>query len=411
MSDIESTGPDRRSFITQSAGALAAFALWPDTAFAAPRLGARARKVGVIGIGRQGRDIVEQLALLGAVEIAAVCDLAPTRVKAGQDRAAGAQGYSDYRELLKRPDIEVIFIATPTHLHAQIVKDAVAARKHIYCEAPIAHTVEDARTIAAAAATRTDRIFQSGLTARSNPLNKRARSLIRSDSVRDIVHMYAQSHQKTSWRFPAPSGMSEKDANWRLDPDVSIGLAGELGTHAIDFMRFIRGSEPAKVRGRGITRLWNDGRQMPDTVQFTMDWSDDVAFDFSGTLANSYGGEHQVVYGTNAAVKSAVRHAWFFKESDAATQGWEVYATRQQFGAEEGIVLVADATQLAAQGLLKEGAGLEHLPLYYAVADFIRSVDEGLPVAASAEDGMKATIAGITAHKAVASRTEQVIPA
>jgi predicted dehydrogenase len=401
---------DRRTFLAQSAGALAGIALWPDTGFAAPVLRDRARKVAVIGVGRQGRDILDQILKLGAVEVGAVCDVLPSRVKAGQDRASGAEGFADYRELLaKRSDIEAVIIATPTHLHRQIVLDAVAAKKHIYCEAPLAHTVADARAIAAAAAASTGRIFQAGLTARSNPLNKRARSLIRSDSVRDIVHMYAQHHQKASWRFPVPTGASERDINWRLDPEVSIGLAGEYGTHAIDFMRFVRSSDPARVNGRGVTRLWNDGRKMPDTVQFTMEWSDDVAFDFSGTLANSYGGEHQIAYGTNSAVKSAVTHAWYFKEADAATQGWEVYATRQQFGGDEGIVLVADATQLAAQGLLKEGAGLEHAPLYYAIADFIKSIDENLPVAASAEDGMKATIAGIAAHQAVMSRTVQTI--
>src|SRR5690606_29193304 len=143
-------GTDRRTFIAQGTGALAAFALWPDTAFAAPRVGARARKVGVIGIGRQGRDIVEQLVRIGAaVEVAAVCDVVATRVKAGQDRAAGAQGYADYRELLARADIDTVLIATPTHLHRQIVLDATAAKKHVYCEAPIAHTPEDARAIAA----------------------------------------------------------------------------------------------------------------------------------------------------------------------------------------------------------------------------------------------------------------------
>ncbi|MEO5510081.1 MAG: Gfo/Idh/MocA family oxidoreductase [Longimicrobiales bacterium] len=404
------TDTDRRTFIAQTAGSMAAIALFPEYVFSAPIIGERLRKVAVIGVGAQGRDIIEQIMKLGSVEVAAVCDVLPTRVKAGQDRAAGAEGFADYRDIFgKRTDIEAVLIATPTHLHTQIVRDAVAAKKHIYCEAPIAHTPDDARAIAAAAATNAGRVFQAGLIARSNPLNKRVRSLIRSDSVRDIVLMYAQHHHKTSGRFPVPAGATDADINWRLNPDVSIGLAGEHGTHAIDFMRYVRSSEPARVTGRGITRLWNDGRKLPDTVQFTMEWVDEVAFDFSATLANSYGGEHQIAYGTNSAVKSAVTHAWYFKEADAATQGWEVYASRQQFGADEGIVLLADATQLAAQGLLKEGIGLEHPPLYYALADYIKSIDENLPVVATAEDAMKSTIAGIAAHKAVMSRAVQAL--
>jgi hypothetical protein len=49
-----------------------------------------------------------------------------------------------------------------------------------------------------------------------------------------------------------------------------------------------------------------------------------------------------------------------FKEADAPTQGWEVYANRQQFHNDEGITLIAGATKLAEQGKLKEGVGLPH---------------------------------------------------
>jgi predicted dehydrogenase len=399
-----SENTDRRTFIARSAaigaGALAGFALLPELTFAEPVIRARPGKVAVIGIGPQGRDILDQILKIGAVEVGAVCDVIPSRVQAGRDRAAAAEGFADYREMLaKRADIDAVFIATPTHLHRQIVADVAAAGRHIYCEAPLAHTADDARAIATAATANTGKIFQAGFTARSNPLMKRARNVIRSDAVRDVVSMYAQSNHKTSWRFAGT------DANWRLDPAISLGLAGENGAHAIDFMRYVRGTEPVRVNGRGIIRLWDDGRKMPDTVQFTMEWPDDVVLDFSSTLASSYGGEHQVVYGTNAAVKTASTHAWMFKESDAATQGWEVYATRQQFGSDEGIVLIADATQLAAQGLLKEGAGLEHPPLYYAIADFFKSIDEHAPVAATADDAVKSTVAAIAAHKAVMSRT------
>ena len=397
---------DRRTFIAQGAGALAAIALWPDMTYAAPALRDRARKVAVIGIGRQGKDILAQLQKISAVEVAAVCDIMPTRLQAGREAAASAEGFADYRELLtKRTDIEVVLIATPTHLHRQIVADCAAAGRHIYCEAPLAHSADDARAIAASAAANAGKVFQSGFVARSNPLMKRARSLVRSDSVRDLVHMYAQQNRKTSWRFPVPGGSTDADINWRLNPEISLGLAGEHGAHAIDFMRYLRSSDPVRVNGRGHTRLWTDGRKMPDTVQFVMEWQDDVALDFVSTLGNSYGGTHQIVYGTNAAVKTSATHAWFFKEADAATQGWEVYATRQQFGADEGIVLLADATQLAAQGLLKEGAGLEHPSLYYALGDFIKSIDESLPVVSTADDGLKSTLAAIAAHKAVMSRT------
>lgn len=90
-----------------------------------------------------------------------------------------------------------------------------------------------------------------------------------------------------------------------------------------------------------------------------------------------------------------------FKEADAPTQGWEVYANRQQFHNDEGITLIAEATKLASQGKLKEGVGLPHPSAYYSIADFLRSVLEGAPVVCSAEEGLRATAIGIMANRAL----------
>ena len=394
---------DRRTFLAQTAGALAGFALIPDVVFTPPRRGRRAHKVAVIGIGRQGRAIIDELRKLDAVEIAAVCDVVPSRLNAAAELAAGAAPIADYRQLLERSDIEAVLVATPTHLHKDIVLAALAAKRHVYCEAPLAHTAADARAIADAA-TSAGTVFQAGLTLRSNPTYQRARSLVRSASVRDVVSLYAQNHRKTSWRFPAPDRALEQAFNWRLDPAVSIGLAGEWATHQIDVMTWLRNQPPVRVQGSGSIRLHDDGRKIADTIALQLAWADGVIMSYAATLANSYGGAFEVLHGTHAAIRLAGTHGWLFKEADAATQGWEVYATRQQFHNEEGIVLVADATKLAAQDRLKQGAGLEHPPLYYALADFIRSFAEGASVAATAAHGLQATLIGISANEAVVTR-------
>jgi hypothetical protein len=95
-----------------------------------------------------------------------------------------------------------------------------------------------------------------------------------------------------------------------------------------------------------------------------------------------------------------------FKEADAPTQGWEVYANRQRFHNDEGVTLIAGATKLAEQGKLKDGIGLPQSPLYYALESFLKSVAEGLPVVCTAEEGMRATIVGIRANEAVVRGTE-----
>lgn len=397
---------DRRSFIAQTAGALAGFALLPEIGAAAPARRGAARKVAVIGIGRQGRAILDELRKIDAVEIAAVCDILPTRVKTGIERAPGAEGFADFNELLrKRADVEAVFVATPTHLHRDVVMAALAAQRHVYCEAPLAANEADARAIATAAAAG-QLLFQSGLYARANPIYQRARLLARSDSLRDIVSIHAQYHRKTSWRFAGPDAL-----NWRLDPAVSIGLAGEEGTHAFDVAMWLRNKPPVRVAGMGAIRFHSDGRTIADTIAVQLQWDDGVIMTYDATIANSYGGTYEVINGSNGSVRLAGTHGWMFKEADAATQGWEVYATRQQFHNDEGIVLVADATKLAAQGRLKEGAGLEHPPLYYSVAAFVNSIVSATPVVCSAADGLRATLAGILANQAVVTRAAIDLPA
>src|SRR3954471_12512010 len=89
---------ERRTFLTHTAGALAAMAIMPEVLPAAVRraAGAGPLPVGVIGIGRQGRAILGELQKLDAVKVAAVCDTDSARLEAGVKRTQGAQGYADH---------------------------------------------------------------------------------------------------------------------------------------------------------------------------------------------------------------------------------------------------------------------------------------------------------------------------
>lgn len=256
---------DRRMFLKHTAGSLAAMAILPEFGLADVRL-AEPLSVAVIGVGRQGRAIIGELQKIENVRIAALCDVEESRLAGGQRRAAGAAGYADYRALLdKHKDAAAVFIATPTHLHRDIAVAAAQAGRHVYCEAPLAHTAEDCAAIVRAARS-SSKVFAAGLLARSNPIYRLARTFFRSDSVRDLVTMRAQSFQKTAWRTPVSDPAQERVVNWHLDPEVSLGLAGEWGTHQFDVIHWYVGRYPTSVRGAGDIRLHSDGRAMPDTI-------------------------------------------------------------------------------------------------------------------------------------------------
>jgi predicted dehydrogenase len=395
------TDPSRRTFIGQTAGALAGFAILPDYRVIGTPV--RAGRMAVIGIGRQGRAIIAELQKIEGVQIVAVCDVVEGRARIGTERAPGAQPFTDHRGLLQAvPDVDAVLVATPTHTHRAIVEDVLAAGKHVYCEAPIAATAEDCDAMVAAAAAQPTLVAQAGLVYRSNPIYRRVRMLMRAGTLRDLVSLYAQSHQKTSWRFPAPDPSLEQAFNWRLDPAVSIGLAGEVGIHAFDLMSWYRERYPRRIVGGGAIRLHDDGRTLPDTVHASLLFDDGVDLAFRATLASSYGGEHQLLHGTNSAVRLGGTYGWLFREVDAPTEGWEVYAFRQTIMGDEGIALIADATQLAAQGRLQDGMTLPNPPLYYALADFATAIGQETPiVACTLEEGARATVLGILADRAV----------
>ena len=401
---------DRRTFLAHTAGAVAGLAIVPESYELFPAVQGGPLRVGIVGTGRQGRAIVTELQKIDQVQIAALCDTSAARLKTAAERVKDAAAYPDHGAMLAAgSDIKAVIIATPTHTHRGIVLDCLKEGRHVFCEAPVAATVEDCQALIEAASSAKS-VAQAGFQGRSNPTYRRAQPLVDAE-LRQLISVHAQHHRKTSWRFPAPDAAAEREVNWRLDPAVSTGLAGEIGAQQFDVAQWFRGGRyPVRALGRGAVRVHKDGRTVADSIEVDLIWEDEVALRYQATLANSYGGQHELFVGAQGTIRLAWTHSWLFKEADSPTQGWEVYATRQEFFGQEGIVLVADATKLAAQGALKSGAGLPHPSLYYALVDFVRSVTESLPVRCSLQEGARATIVGILANQAVVTGQPVTIP-
>jgi predicted dehydrogenase len=200
----------------------------------------------------------------------------------------------------------------------------------------------------------------------------------------------------------------DREANWRLDDELSTGLAGEQGSHQIDVVDWYTEEIPESIIGAGSIRLHNDGRKVADTISLMLRYKAGWSMTYNASLANSFQGAHEIFRGTNAAIKLGWTHGWMFKEADAPTQGWEVYANRQQFHKDEGITLIADATKLASQGKLAAGVGLEHPSLYYGLWEFFASIAGdggagGKPAACDIDAGHRAAVLSILANQAVVS--------
>jgi predicted dehydrogenase len=339
---------------------------------------------GVIGCGPWGREIIHTLAQLPNAPIAAVCDTYEPFLRRGREDAPQAAAFTDYRQLLASKDVQGVFVATPSHQHREIVEAALAAGKHVYCEAPLATTLDDARAIARAARDAVALNFQSGLQARSDPQRHFLLQFLRSGAVGTGAMARSQWHKKESWRRTTPNPDREKTTNWRLSQATSAGLMGEIGIHQVDLVSWFLGSRPAAVTGFGSIRAWNDGRDVADTIQAVFEYPDGRNHIFDGTLANSFDADYDMIYGTDAAIMMRGSKAWMFKEVDSPLLGWEVYARKDQFYQETGIALVANATkQTALQAKPADEAPDAETVLHSALEAFITNTGV---VAAGVED-------------------------
>ena len=112
--------------------------------------------VGIIGLGQWGREILTQFNALNNdplrekqnnSPVVAICDTYKAAVRRAGKEVTGAQSYDDYTKLLADPNVQAVVIATPTGTHKEIALAAIAAGKHVYCEAPLANTIDDTKAI------------------------------------------------------------------------------------------------------------------------------------------------------------------------------------------------------------------------------------------------------------------------
>lgn len=362
----------------------------------------------VIGLGPQGKEILGSLAKTGYTPCVAVCDTynSPAWLKKSTESAPNAKTYQDYRKLLEQSDIKAVFVATPSHKHKQIVLDALAAGKAVYCEAPLATTVEDAQAIAKAALAA-KAIFQPGLQYRFNKMHNHVVKF--TGDLKKCVGGRAQYHKRGTWMRGAPTDERQQELNWRLAKETSPGLIGEIGIHQLDIATWFLKALPVSVTGTGALMAWGkDGMQVPDSVQVVVEYPKNVLFNYDANLVSSLGGAYEMLMGDQLSVIIRDQRAWMFKEADSNLLGWEVYAKKERYGIGEesfgsGIAMVADATQLIAQGKEpgKVGADVTKTALYQSVAAFTDAVRTNTKPKAGALEGYQATVVAIKANEAV----------
>ena len=122
------------------------------------------------------------------------------------------------------------------------------------------------------------------------------------------------------------------------------------------------------------------------TIQAVLEFPGGVQMIYDATLANSFDGEYELLYGSDAAIMMRESKAWMFKEVDSPLLGWEVYADKMTFYKETGIALVAGKSKAVPandQGQPAQPDPFASTPLFYALGNFLRNA---VDMDAAAED-------------------------
>ncbi len=264
---------NRRTFLMNSAALGAGLALGAQTSRAVPPSG-RIR-LGMIGTGNQGLNNLR--IFLKKADIVALADVDSTRVSGAQKivsltGAKSPEGYSDFRKLLDRKDIDGVVVTTPDHWHAMMTTLACQAGKDVYCEKPLTLTVAEGHTMVAAAR-HNKRVVQTGSQQRSAKEFRQACELIRSGALGKLTGIkvgipdvnfkgpaVADSTPPPEldyefWLGPAPKKpYNEKHVHYlfRFFWDYSGGQLTNFGAHHLDIVQWALGKDesgPVAIEG------------------------------------------------------------------------------------------------------------------------------------------------------------------
>jgi predicted dehydrogenase len=196
-------------------------------------------RAGVVGTGFIGPVHVEALRRIG-VEVVGIAgsNLEATRKKVDQLRLPRA--YASLEKMLVEADLDCVHITTPNNLHAPMVKQVLAAGKHVICEKPLAMTAAEGQELLELAG-------QSGLVHAVNfnirfyPQCHQARAMVQSGELGTVYLIHGRYLQ--DWL------LKETDWNWRLEAALGgeMRAVADIGSHWLDLMTFIGGQRVTEV--------------------------------------------------------------------------------------------------------------------------------------------------------------------
>lgn len=253
-------------------------------------------QIGLIGAGGMGRSDASTALAHSGVKLLAACDLYDGRLEAAKETfGSDLTTTRDYREILDRDDIDIVIVATHDHWHQQISIEALKKGKHVYCEKPMVHSIQEGPAVIRAQE-KSGKVLVVGSQLLSSLGYEKAKELLKDGAIGQLNYaegVWARRSAEGAWNGPIPEDAAEKAIDWKtflkdkkrysFDPDrffnwrkyldYGTGVNGDLFVHIISGLHFITDSHgPNKIYSSGGLRFWKDGREVPDVLTGTFDY-------------------------------------------------------------------------------------------------------------------------------------------
>jgi predicted dehydrogenase len=317
----------RREFVKQAALGTAALA-----AFSPARvLGANDRvRVGMIGVGGRGQDLLKQVQQVPNAELVAIADIYSLRRDQAKQLAPGIETLADHRQLLDRKDVDAVIVVSPLHIHKLHFMDVLAAGKDLYSEKTMTWSIAEAEECLAAAK-KSDRVVQIGLQHESSGSLADARNWLKQGIVGNVTQVESwmsrnTPHGQGQWVRPIPADCNAQNVNWkaflngrpdhgfeankfinwRLFWEFSGGNITENMVHQIAWiMTALDLPLPESAYMSGGVFSEKDGREVPDTIAVTLNFPGKVVT-WQSTFSNNHFGLGERLLGSDGSIE----HLW-----------------------------------------------------------------------------------------------------
>lgn len=200
--------------------------------------------IGLIGTGFMGRAHALAFRNVSAVfelplklNLAALADADPQRARHCADAWGFATAHSDWQQLIDDPKVNLVAITTPNHLHYPMAMAALAAGKAVYCEKPLAVSLEQASAMREAARSA-GVVTRVGYNYQHNPMIVLARELIENGELGEIISFQGEFSEDFMADPTSPW-------SWRCDPNHAGGALADLGSHLLSMARYLIGDVEA----------------------------------------------------------------------------------------------------------------------------------------------------------------------